>query len=340
MLFDVGSRPMNLNKTETRGEGLSHHRQVVFSQSATISMSNQTNSATSSVMNSSQSLQTKKQNFSAQPQSQSKEEEEPVLSFKEKAVIWIASFTATGYLISFLLHSTALTIMAIVIVGGIQGNGDFSTLASLDDEDSFALNGPLDTRIDEEAGGKTTEFNIMQPVKTITGENDSTLKEIEAEFSMHLGKGEGEENGDGKGSGGGDFKFKPMGNAVTVGSFTAWTVPKDPDLNEDYLIIIQVKLPYSYKSTRYRASDLSGIVLGTDKHRQSIPWDVRWPNSTFTPQVKGEVRPVKKGGYLPVKKRVSQLIVKVPGSKIPATRDTIKIESKVLKEKHTLEIVF
>ncbi|QDT94700.1 hypothetical protein [Gimesia aquarii] len=331
---------MNLNKTEMSGKELSQNLQTVFSQSATISMSNQTNSATQDVMNLSQSSQMKRQSFSAQPQSLAKEDDEPVLSFKEKAVIWIASFTATGYLISFLFHSTALTIMAIVIVGGIQGNDDFSTLASLDDKDNFGLNDPLDTRIDEEAGGKTTEFNVMQPVKTLTGENDSTLKEIEEDFSMHLGKGEGEEDGDGKGNGGGDFKFKPMGNAVTVGSFTAWTVPKDPDLNEDYLIIIQVKLPYSYKSTRYRASDLSGIVLGTDKHRQSIPWDVRWPNSTFTPQLKGQVRPVKKGGYLPVKKRVSQLIVKVPGSKIPATRDTIKIESKILKEKHTLEIVF
>ncbi|WP_154935164.1 hypothetical protein [Gimesia maris] len=258
---------------------------------------------------------------------------------KQKAVIWLASFSATGYLVSLLFHSTALTLMAIVIVGGIQGDDNTPTLASLEDEQSFSLNGPLDTRI-KEAGGKTTEFNIMQPVQTMTGENENSVEEIQEDFSSHIGKGTGDSEGDGSGEGGGEFKLKPMGNAVTVGSFTAWTVPKDPDLNEDYLIIIQVKLPDSYKSTRYRASDLSGLVLGTDDHRQAIPWDSRWLNSTFTPNTLGDIRPVDKGDYLPLKNRVAQLIVKVPGSKIPATRDTIKIRSRVLKENQTLEIVF
>ncbi|MCA9015514.1 MAG: hypothetical protein KDA77_09320 [Planctomycetaceae bacterium] len=331
---------MNLNKTELPEKAVSHTLQTGSSLSATIFMSNQTKSAVQIVSDSSPSPPFRERDLSAQPDMDSNEVEAPTLSPKEKILIWLASFMATGYLVSFLFHSTILTIMAIVIVGGIQGNDDFSTLASLDDKDSFALNGPLDTRIEEEAGGKTTEFNIMQPVNTMTAENELTLKEIEADVSAHLGKGEGEENGDGKGNGGGEFKFKPMGNAVTVGSFTAWTIPKDPDLNEDYLIIIQVKLPYNYKSTRYRASDLSGLVVGTDDHRQAIPWDVRWPNSTFTSNANGEVRPVTPKDYLPVKNRISQLIVKVPGSKIPATRDTIKLESKVLKEKHTLEIVF
>jgi hypothetical protein len=303
-------------------------------------MSNQIKPAVQIISDSFQATRFKERDSSTQSGTDSKEVEEPTLSPKERIMLCLASFMATGYLVSFLFHSTLLTVMAIVIVGGIQGNDDFSTLASLDDEDSFALNGPLDTRIEEEAGGKTTEFNVLQPVKTMTGENESTLKEIEADVSAHLGKGEGEADGDGTGAGGGEFKFKPMGNAVTVGSFTAWTVPKDPDLNEDYLIIIQVKLPYTYKSSRYRASDLSGLVVGTDNHRQAIPWDVRWPNSTFTSNANGEIRPVAKKDYLPVKNRVSQLIVKVPGSKIPATRDTIKLQSKVLKEKHTLEIIF
>lgn len=331
---------MNLKKTELSEKAASHKLQAGSSLSATISMSNQTKSDVQIISDLSQTIQPMEGERSTQSDTDSHEAEEPTFSPRDRVLIWLASFAATGYLVSFLFHSTLLTVMAIVIVGGIKGNDDFSTLASLDDEDSFALNGPLDTRIEESAGGKTTEFNVMQPVKAMTGENEATLKEIEADVSAHLGKGEGEADGDGKGNGGGEFKFKPMGNAVTVGSFTAWTVPKDPDLNEDYLIIIQVKLPYNYKSTRYRASDLSGLVVGTDDHRQAIPWDVRWPNSTFTSIANGEVRPVTKKDYLPVKQRMAQLIVKVPGSKIPATRDTIKLESKVLKEKHTLEIVF
>lgn len=332
--------PINIKNTQPSDEVLSYKQQTGYIQSATISMSNQSQIPVSPVKDASQAVQLRERRSAVQEADPSHDEEESSLNVKEKIVIWLASFTATGYFFSLLFHSTILTIMAIVIVGGMPGNDDFSTLANLDDEENFAFNGPLDTRVEEEAGGKTNEFNVMQPVENLTGEKEEALKEIEADVSVHLGEGDGEAEGDGSGNGGGEFKFKPMGNAVSAGSFTAWTVPKDPDLNEDYLIIIQVKLPSSYKSRRYRASDLMGLVLGTDSHRQAIPWDVRWPNSTFTPNAKGDIRPVDKRDYLPLKKRVAQLIVKVPGSKIPATRDTIKIQSKVLKEKQTLEIVF
>ncbi len=331
---------MNLNQREPTGINGTGDATLGCSQSATISMSNQSRSATRFSVDSSstQAPALKERPVSSQSE-QYPDNDETTFSLKQKIIIWLASFTATGYLISLLFHSTVLTLMAITIVGGMKGDDDISTLASLEEDQNFSLNGPLDTRI-KDAGGKTTEFNIMQPVKTMTGENENTVEEIQDDFSAHIGKGTGDSEGDGSGDGGGDFKLKPMGNAVTVGSFTAWTVPKDPDLNEDYLIIIQVKLPASYKSTRYRASDLSGLVLGTDDHRQAIPWDSRWLNSTFTPNTAGEIRPVNKGDYLPLKNRVAQLIVKVPGSKIPATRDTIKIKSRVLKENQTLEIVF
>lgn len=330
---------MNIKKTQPSDHSLSSEWQNGISHSATMSMSNQTRFSEPPAKDAARVNRLRDRELSAEER-ELLEDEEPKLSLKEKVLVWLAGFTATGYLISFLFHSTILTIMAIVIVGGMQGNDHLSTVATLEDEDNFAFNGPLDTRIEEEAGGKTTEFNVMQPIKNLTGETEEALKEIEADVSVHLGEGDGEAEGDGSGEGGGEFKFKPMGNAVTVGSFTAWTVPKDPDLNEDYLIIIQVRLPSSYKAKRYRASDLMGLVLGTDSHRQAIPWDVRWPNSTFTSTATGEIRPVDKRDYLPLKNRVAQLIVKVPGSKIPATRDTIKIQSKVLKENQTLEIEF
>lgn len=331
---------MNLNHREPTGINGTGDTTLGSFQSATVSMSNQSRSATYFKADSSSKVSALKERLdSRQDELHPGNDDDTMLSLKQKTVIWLASFTATGYLISLLFHSTVLTLMAIVIVGGIKGDDDISTLVSLEDEQNFSLNGPLDTRI-KEAGGETTEFNVMQPIKTMTGENENTVEEIQEDFSAHLGKGTGESEGDGSGAGGGDFKLKPMGNAVTVGSFTAWTVPEDPDLNEDYLIIIQVKLPASYNSTRYRASDLSGLVLGTDDHRQAIPWDSKWLNSTFTPNAVGDIRPVDKGDYLPLKNRVAQLIVKVPGSKIPATRDTIKIRSRVLKENQTLEIVF
>lgn len=332
---------MNLKKSELPQQPVSQAVRSGSSLSATTSMSNQTKTAVQFAPDLSSAPSLPERLRSTQSAEDSNEADEPVLTLKEKTLLWLASFMATGYLVSLLFHSTILTVMAIVVVGGIKGNDHISTLASLDDEDNFVVNGPLDTRIEEDAGGKTTEFNVMQPIKTMTGETESTLEELEADLSAHLGKGEGDQDGDGNGNGGGEFKFKPMGNAVTVGSFTAWTIPKDPDLNQDYLIVIQVKLPYNYKSPRYRATDLSGLVVGTDDHRQAIPWDRRWQNTTSTPTLDGGERLVTpKNYYLPVKNRVAQLIVRVPGSKVPATRDTIKLESKILKEKQTLEIVF
>jgi hypothetical protein len=98
------------------------------------------------------------------------------------------------------------------------------------------------------------------------------------------------------------------------GSFSAWTVPDDPKPGQDYNIVILVKLPDRVK--RYRASDLSGIVIGTDGYTQAIPGPEYKRGKT----------------YLPMKEQTAQLIVPVPGA-ASRVKDKIEIRSKTLKRK-------
>ena len=121
--------------------------------------------------------------------------------------------------------------------------------------------------------------------------------------------------GDGNGLG---FAVPQGGKVVTKGSFTAWTVPADPAPGQNYLIVIQIELPDDVR--RFPKRDLIGsIVIGTDGYRQAIPDNPR--------------------GFLPTKERQAQMVIPVPGA-ANLVRDTIQLQSKILKEKQTLQIVF
>jgi hypothetical protein len=133
----------------------------------------------------------------------------------------------------------------------------------------------------------------------------------------------GVENGGKKEAGAGTglkFKMPGGGQAIVKGSFTVWTVPKDPQPFQDYLIIIQVQLPA--KTRQYRRDDLSGMVIGTDRYEQVLP---------------GFGQPL--GRFLPVENNMTQLAIPVPGAE-RLVRDTITVESKLLKEKQKIEIEF
>lgn len=135
---------------------------------------------------------------------------------------------------------------------------------------------------------------------------------------------------------GGLLKAPDGARIVRKGSFSAWTVPADPVPEMEYRIVIQVRLPDGIR--RYRARDLSGEVEGSDKYRQTIPWDSRWPNVTLTIR-NGKLVPVRKSDFLPVRNRVAQLVIRVPPAK-KLVRDKIRVQSRMLKEEQVLEIVF
>jgi hypothetical protein len=111
--------------------------------------------------------------------------------------------------------------------------------------------------------------------------------------------------------------------AVSAGSFSVWTVPKDPVPYQDYTVFIEVRLPKKTKA--YSAGDLSGNVQGTDGYLYpftQLPQDVASKAIGFT----------FKGGR-------AEIAIPVPGA-VQAVRDTIVIRSKMLDEKQTLKLTF
>ena len=126
------------------------------------------------------------------------------------------------------------------------------------------------------------------------------------------------------------------GKAVQKGSFTAWTVPADPEPREDYVIVIRIKLP---KGTRtYRISDLSGKVIGTDTYEQEITYDRKRPDAVMA-EKRGRLSPVKLTDRLTVVDDHVQIMVKVQGA-ASLVEDTIVVRSKRLDEDQNIKIVF
>jgi len=274
------------------------------------------------------------------------EDEDEQLTVMERFRRWLASFSAKGLVGSFLVHSL-LAILLIVLsilfhwdIPGIRGNDAFSTLLSESDSEQVVLDDAIDTQL-KDAGGDQQPVELPQfRVVQTTTQSPRTDAAVDLDQALASAMGQGEGSTDKSGDGGGArFAVPEKGRAVTKGSFSVWTIPADPVPRQDYRIVIEVKLPS--RIHRYRASDLSGLVVGTDLFRMAIPWDRHWPNRTVRQGSHGRFIRVRKGkgSYLPVKKRRAQLMILVPGAKA-LVKDTIRIRSKILKEQQTLHIVF
>lgn len=258
-------------------------------------------------------------------------EEEQNLTWQQKAVLWVMSMAAGCYGLSLLFHILVLGGFSLIIMTQLNDNQAISTVITETQGVDMDFEEILDTRID--AGLNDSKDTKLPQYQPLTTSDPATLMVNPAEI---LGSVTGD--GDSDEDGGSQFVFKMPagGKVVTKGSFTAWTVPEDPKPREAYQIIIQVTLPK--KVRRYRSSDLSGRVIGTDDYTQEIPYDRRKPAAAKTTR-KGRLVIVRQRDYLPLKERVAQLAITVPGAGI-LIKDTIVIESRILKEKQTLEIEF
>lgn len=112
-------------------------------------------------------------------------------------------------------------------------------------------------------------------------------------------------------------------NAITKGSFTAWTDPADPKPREDYLLVILVRVPDSVR--KYTQEDLSGFLTGDDGYETPIG---NFTGKGFPKQFYGQFDD-----------KAHRLVIRVPGA-AAKVQDTIQIRSKILREEQTLEIVF
>ena len=132
------------------------------------------------------------------------------------------------------------------------------------------------------------------------------------------------------------FRIPESGLAVTKGSFTAWTDPAHPEPGQFYQIIIEMRLPDRIK--RYRLSDLSGAVIGTDRYRQSLPFD---QNSPGAARVTGGApyKSVRRNTIVNMTGTKLQLAIRVPGAP-RLVKDRIRIKSRRLREEQELVLVF
>lgn len=230
------------------------------------------------------------------------------LTWNKKLKRWLAGFVATGLGISLLLHLLLLLGFSFYVFQNDLGNEFVLSSNMAPGDELLEFEEIVDVSLDVPEASKSPDHaNLMTSQPTDLVAIPSFL------------------NSESKGEVGESFGFRVPtgGKAVSKGSFTAWTVPHDPKPRQDYLLVIQIKLPEKIK--RYRQEDLSGFLTGDDGYRTPIG---DYKGSKF-----------KKKYYGKFDMKAKQFVFRVPGG-AEKVKDIIKIESKVLREKQQLEIVF
>ena len=224
-----------------------------------------------------------------------------------------------GLLCSLAVHLVLIVILAcLVLENSVSSTGTLSGILGDADVDAPA-DFLLDAGVLLDAGGSEEPLELfsqppsLQELGGITAPNGNILR-------GGSGTGEGVGDGNGDGLNVGVPAINVPGHAITKGSFSAWTVPEDPKPFETYVIMIQVRLPDKLlKNGKYRPRDITGWVIGTDAYKQAI----KFPTN--------QVVDVKDGTV--------NLEIVVPGAR-QLVRDTIRIESKLLREKQVIQLVF
>ena len=233
-----------------------------------------------------------------------------------QSVRWFHGAVAAGYGISLIAHAVVLLALSLIIYVDATREDPIQTTIG-DVEEAQALEDITDVRIDMPVGDPTISESLQAAAnmelspqaenRVLTGVEDS----LESLFDR--------EGADG--AGGAGFVAPANAKVFRKGNFSAWTVPDNPNPGQDYVIMIVVKLPE--RINKYQATDLKGIVVGTDGYQQQIPG----PEYS-----RGRV-------YLPMKDHTAQLAITVPGA-AARVKDRIEIRSTLLNEKQILEITF
>lgn len=246
-------------------------------------------------------------------------------SFKNWLLQRFSRDSLIGFAGSLSMHLIVLGTMACILISRVAPGDSINLWGLIGESDEAGSDLLIDTGTSIDVGDSAAL--PMADTAQMPDLNQSPAVALDgalggdAQDAIRFGSG-GKGLGEGNGGGGDGVKMgapslKIPGHAKTKGSFSAWTDPRDPNPNQDYVIVIQIRLPTSVR--KFRGSDITGLVEGTDRYRQVIRF--------------------KSTDQFPVEDGVVELRITVPGGAL-RVRDTIRIESKTLREKQTFEIEF
>ena len=249
--------------------------------------------------------------------------------------------TAVGYYLSLLLHILFYVTAAVAFLyfGNQLFDDDLvgvNVRARLADED-VQDDQPLEELPEVLIDAPDVPSPLQQMSSSLEAVEDGLIEALKTDQMPSLGGSSDDDEP--ANSSGFLFKLPEAGLAVTKGSFTAWTSPEKPQPNQNYKIIIEMRLPNDVK--RYRLSDLSGTVKGSDTFERRIPFDrrPRFKSTSFYTDEDNKLKAITGRDTITVRENKIQMVVLIPGG-ADEVRDVIQISSRRLREKQELELVF
>ena len=236
-----------------------------------------------------------------------------------------------GYGLSALLHLIALLVFSLIMWTSSVGGNSVSMVLGIETGETEEL---LDPQAFEISAGSEGIEDVKPVVDTVPLDIPDPLPPVSDSAPLKLpgaadgiGKDEKTETGSGRDT---QFAMPQGASVVREGSFAAWTVPARPRVRQDYMIVVEVTLPEG--TTEYLRNDLVGELKGTDGYRVLIPNGQEFNGFGWRPPARAP-RFHRSGN-------VARIVFFILGSNEPLVRDTIKIQSRLLRETQQLEIVF
>jgi hypothetical protein len=255
--------------------------------------------------------------------------------WKKMALAWLISNATAGYGVSLIVHTVLLLIMSAIVYHSIDDNEAISMIITDADAMPIEFTEIMDLTV-EPAGSSQNQLPQLTKIPITSAEAEISSSLLDSTASNIGNDGEGGSSDEGFGFA---FSMPQGGKVVSKGSFSAWTVPEDPEPRKDYMIVIRIKLPESTKL--YRISDLSGKVEGSDNYIQHLPFDPQKKNQNLDArsEVGGQIVRLRSSSRLRVIKDHVQIMIPVLGGD-NLIRDTIYVRSRLLNEDQKLEIEF
>lgn len=253
--------------------------------------------------------------------------------WKKIAMLWLISNASCGYGVSLIVHTVLLAAMSAIVYHSMDDNQAISMIITDTDAMPVEFTEIMDLTM-EPAGGSENQLPQLQQIPLTNADSEISVNPFEAAGQVAGNDGEGGDTDEGFGF---MFSMPEGGKVVSKGSFSAWTVPEDPEPRKDYMIVIRIRLPE--KTRLYRISDLSGKVEGSDLYVQHLPFDPNRKDLVARTERGGQIVKLRASDRLRVIKNHVQIMIPVKGA-ASLVRDTINVKSRMLKEDQKLEIVF